>query len=227
MINGGYIERNYNALLAEIGRASCGRDVRLVAVSKSGSDEELLALASLGVTDIGENRPQELRRRCDLLSAAGFFPRMHQIGNLQKSNIKHIIRDVAMIHSVDSFSLAERISRLAVECGRVVPVLVEVNSAREEQKGGVLPEEAEELTALLKPLPGISLVGIMTMGPRVADSEELRPYFRETKKLFDRLSALGRFDGEPILSMGMSASFLVAIEEGATLVRVGTRLFEK
>ena len=227
MIDGGYIERNYKNLLAEIDRASGGRKIQLVAVTKSGSDEELIALASLGVTDIAENRPQELRRRCDLLAAAGFSPRMHQIGNLQKSNVKHIVKDVAMIHSVDSFSLAEKISRLAVECGRVIPVLVEVNSAREEQKGGVLPEDAEELTAALKSLPGISLRGIMTMGPRVSNPEELRPYFRETRELFDRLSTLGRFDGEPILSMGMSASFLVAIEEGATLVRVGTRLFEK
>ena len=227
MIDGGYIERNYKNLLAEIDRASGGRNIRLVAVTKSGSDEELLTLASLGVTDIGENRPQELRRRCDLLSRAGYSPRMHQIGNLQKSNVKHIIKDVEMIHSVDSFSLAERISRLATECGRVVPVLVEVNSAKEEQKGGIPPEEAEEFTARLRTLPGISPRGIMTMGPRVTDAEELRPYFRATRQLFDRLTALGRFDGEPILSMGMSASFLVAIEEGATLVRVGTRLFEK
>ena len=89
------------------------------------------------------------------------------------------------------------------------------------------PEEAEALASSISGLSGISVRGIMTMGPRVTDAEELRPYFRATRELFDRLTALGRFDGEPILSMGMSASFLVAIEEGATLVRVGTRLFEK
>lgn len=227
MIDSGYIERNYNALLAEIKAAAGGRKIDLVAVTKSGSDEELLALAALGVTDIGENRPQELKRRGELLAAAGFSPRLHQIGSLQKGNVKYIIDGVAMIHSVDSLALAEKISRLATERGRVIPVLVEINSAREEQKGGIMPEDAEDFTASLKGLPGISPVGIMTMGPRVGDGEDLRPYFRETRRLFDRLFALGRFDGEPILSMGMSASFRVAIEEGATLVRVGTRLFEK
>ena len=227
MIDGGYIERNYKNLLAEIDRASGGRKIQLVAVTKSGSDEELIALASLGVTDIAENRPQELRRRCDLLAAAGFSPRMHQIGNLQKSNVKHIVKDVAMIHSVDSFSLAEKISRLAVECGRIIPVLVEVNSAKEEQKGGVLPEDAEGLTAALKSLPGISLRGIMTMGPVCENSEDIRPYFRLTKQIFDDLNSRYGFAGGGVLSMGMSDSYRVAIEEGSTLVRVGRRLFIK
>lgn len=222
-----YIKRNYNNVLYDIKKAAGGRDITLVCVTKSGSDEELLALASLGVSDIGENRPQELRRRADLLRAHGYAPRLHEIGNLQRGNVKYIVDDVTLIHSVDSLSLGERIGQLAVQRGRVVPVLVEINSAGEEQKGGIAPEDAESLITLLSGIDGISVRGIMTMGPKVTDPEELRPYFRRTRELFDRLKAAGKFDGDGILSMGMSSSFAVAIEEGATLVRVGTRLFEK
>ncbi len=223
----GYIKENHARLLSEINAAAGGRDVTLVCVTKGGTDEELLALAALGVTDIGENRPQELRRRGELLKKHGYLPRLHEIGNLQRGNVKYIIDDVSLIHSVNSLRLGEQISRLAAARGRRVSVLVEVNSAREEQKGGAMPEEAEALIKELSRLHGISVRGIMTMGPRTEDAEELRPYFRQTKALFDRLKAAGGFEGEGILSMGMSASFAVAIEEGATLVRVGTRLFEK
>lgn len=222
-----YIKENRARLLSEIRAAAGGRDITLVCVTKGGTDEELLALAALGVTDIGENRPQELRRRADLMRDAGYTPRLHEIGSLQRGNVKYIIDDVSLIHSVDSLALGEQISRLALARGRKVPVLVEVNSAREEQKGGALPEEAEALVRELSRLGGISVCGLMTMGPRVENAEELRPYFRLTKTLFDRLRDAGAFEGEGILSMGMSDSFAVAIEEGATLVRVGTRLFEK
>ena len=223
----GYVRENYIRLLNEIDAVAGGREIHLVCVTKSGTDEELLALAELGVTDIGENRPQELRRRGELLRANGDTPRRHEIGNLQRGNVKYIIDDVALIHSVDSLSLAEQIDRLAKERGRVIPILIEVNCARESQKGGIMPEEAEVLASSISGLSGISVRGIMTMGPRVNNPEELRPYFRETRELFDRLKASGMFEGEGILSMGMSGSFAIAIEEGATLVRVGTRLFEK
>ena len=222
-----YIKENYTRLQNEIKKAANDRDITLVCVTKSGTDEELLALATLGVTDVGENRPQELRRRGDLLRRNGYTPRLHEIGNLQKGNVKYIIDDVSLIHSVDSLSLGEQISRLATERGRVVPVLVEVNCAREPQKGGIHPEDTERVASLLRELPGISVKGIMTMGPRVDDPELLRPYFRETRALFERMCDKVFFDGDGILSMGMSGSFAVAIEEGATLVRVGSKLFEK
>ncbi len=222
-----YIKENYTRLKNEIGRSAKGRRVTLVCVTKSGTDEELLALAALGVTDIGENRPQELRRRGDLLRENGYTPRLHEIGNLQKGNVKYIIDDVSLIHSVDSLSLGEQISRLAIQKGRKVPVLVEVNCAKEPQKGGIFPEEAEATILQLRKLAGITVGGIMTMGPRVDDPETLRPYFRRTRELFEDLRSKNLFDGEGILSMGMSGSFAVAIEEGATLVRVGTKLFEK
>ena len=148
----GYIIENLTSICNEI-RAlgeSVGRDITLVAVTKSGSDEELLALAAAGVTDIGENRPGELRRRGDLLRERGYAPSLHEIGNLQRNKVKLIIESVSLIHSLDNLRLAEEISRQAVACGRRVPVLIEVNSAREEQKDGVMPDMAEQLFSILE-----------------------------------------------------------------------------
>ena len=221
-----YIESNFRALVSEIDALAKGRRVTLVAVTKSGSDEELLALCKAGAVNIGENRPGELRRRGDLLKDQGFKPILHEIGNLQRNKVKLIISDVALIHSLDSISLAEEIDKQAKKVGRVVPVLIEINSGREEQKGGILPEDAEEFLLALKDFSSIEVTGLMTMGPVCEDPEEMRPYFRETKELFDRLNQKYGFK-EAILSMGMSDSYAVAIEEGSTLVRVGRRLFKR
>ena len=223
-----YIEKNLAELLLEIKtlEKKYGREVTLVAVTKSGSDEELVALARCGMTDMGENRPQELRRRADLLKTKGLAPRLHEIGNLQKNKVKMIIEDVTLIHSLDSLSLAEEIDKQAKRVGRVVDVLVEINSAREEQKGGILPECAEEFILSLGRLKNLRVCGLMTMGPVVDDPEGMRPYFRQTKELYDVLNRKSLFEGG-ILSMGMSDSYVVAIEEGATLVRVGRKLFNR
>jgi pyridoxal phosphate enzyme (YggS family) len=223
-----YIKQNFDSLNQQIGELSAhyGREITLVAVTKSGSDEELVALCAYGANAIGENRPGELRRRGDLLRAQGYSPTLHEIGNLQRNKVKLIIESVDLIHSLDSLALAEEIDRQAKRCGRVVDVLIEVNSAAEEQKGGVLPEETEEFLARVRELTGIRVRGLMTMGPVCEDPDMLRPYFRKTRELFDRLNrAYGFEDG--ILSMGMSDSYAVAIEEGSTLVRVGRRLFTK
>ena len=223
-----YVKSNYNSLLEEIASLGkkAGREITLVAVTKSGSDEELLALADAGVSDIGENRPGELQRRGELLMKAGYTPRLHEIGNLQRNKVKLIIGEVELIHSLDSMALAMEIEKQAKKIGRSVRVLIEVNSAREEQKGGVMPEEAEEFILEVKQLPHLEVAGLMTMGPVCADPEDIRPYFRETKELFDRLNRKRLFT-EQILSMGMSDSYAVAIEEGATLVRVGRKLFNR
>lgn len=222
-----YVGKNYRELLDEINQAAKkrGTEVTLVAVTKSGSDEELLALCEAGVTDIGENRPQQLKRRGDLLREMGYTPSLHEIGSLQRNKVKMIIDNVALIHSLDSLSLAEEISRQACRVGRRVPVLMEINSAKEEQKGGILPEEAESFFLKVRELPGIAVQGLMTMGPALDDAELLRPYFKLTKELFDRLGSTYGFEGCGILSMGMSDSYAVAIEEGATLVRVGRKIF--
>lgn len=224
-----YIHNNFRELSEEI-RAlgeQYGREITLVAVTKSGSDEELCALAEAGVLDIGENRPGELRRRGDLLREKGFTPALHEIGNLQRNKVKLIIESVSLIHSLDNLALAKEIDKQAAKVSRKVPVLIEINSAREEQKDGVLPEDAEEFLLEVKKLPHLQVMGLMTMGPVVDDPEKIRPYFKLTRELFDRLNRSCGFEGEGILSMGMSDSYRVAIEEGSTLVRVGRRLFNK
>ena len=223
-----YVKDNYLDLQKEIMELAdrWGHEVTLVAVTKSGSDDELMALAAAGVSDIGENRPGELARRGELLSAKGYQPRLHEIGNLQRNKVKLIIDKVHLIHSLDSRSLAEEIDKQAKKVGRTVQVLIEINSAREAQKGGILPEDAEQFYLDIKDLSGIEIAGLMTMGPVCDDPEDMRPYFRETKALFDRLNKKYGFKGE-ILSMGMSDSYAVAIEEGATLVRVGRRIFRR
>ena len=224
-----YVRKNYENLLAEIGEYEkrYGRKITLVAVTKSGSDEELLALAAAGVKDIGENRPNELKRRGELLRENGYTPKLHEIGNLQRNKVKLVLDIASLIHSVGKYELAEEISRQAVKLGITVPVLIEVNSAKEEQKGGVAPECAEELYLRVRELAGISVRGIMTMGPVGLRPEEIRPYFKLTKEIYDRINKSYGFDGDGILSMGMSDSYAVAIEEGSTLIRVGRKLFDK
>lgn len=224
-----YVNRNYRELLDEIDTLSrkYSRHVTLVAVTKSGSDSELIALADCGVSDIGENRPGELARRGALLRDAGYTPRLHEIGNLQRNKVKYIIGDVSLIHSVDNLALAMEIEKQAAKIDRTVPVLIEINSGREENKDGVMPEDAESLLKEVAKLPHISLCGLMTMGPVCEDPEQARPYFRLTKQLFDELNSRYGFPDGGVLSMGMSDSYRVAIEEGSTLVRVGRKLFSK
>ena len=223
-----YVKSNLDLLLREIKELSdkVGHKVKLVAVTKSGSDEELLALCEAGITDIGENRPGELKRRGDLLASHGFSPELHEIGNLQRNKVKLIANSVSLIHSLDNLSLAEEIDKQAKKAGRIIPVLIEINSAREPQKDGVMPEDAEAFLIKAKEFSGIRVVGLMTMGPVCDDPEDIRPYFRQTRELYERLNRAYGFDGG-ILSMGMSDSYRVAIEEGATLVRVGRKLFNK
>ena len=224
----GYIKTNFDELRAEIDELSRlhGREVKLVAVTKSGSDEELLELVRSGALDIGENRPGELRRRGDLLREVGLTPTLHEIGNLQRNKVKLIIESVALIHSLDNMALALEIDKQATKIGRRVPVLIEVNSANEAQKDGVCPDDVEDFFLKVRELSGISVAGLMTMGPVCDDPEEIRPYFKLTRELFNRLNRTYGFEGE-VLSMGMSDSYRVAIEEGSTLVRVGRKLFNK
>ena len=230
MENLSYIKRNFDSLTEEIRDLASSLGIatpRLVCVTKSGSDEELLELARVGALEMGENRPQEVKRRFELLRANGFEARMHEIGTLQRNKIKLVAPCADMIHSVDSIKLASDINRHAEVLGRKIPILIEINSAKEEQKSGVLPEDAERLLTEIMKLGSLTVSGLMTMGPVVEDPEETREYFRLTKKLFDTLGERYGFGDTPTLSMGMSDSYRVAIEEGSTLVRVGRRLFIK
>ena len=230
MENFDYIRRNYESLCEEIKNLSDKLGTpspTLVSVTKSGSDEELIALAALGALDIGENRPGEVKRRGEILRDLGYPVRMHEIGTLQRNKIKLIADSVCMIHSVDSEKLAADINRHAEANGRIIPVLIEVNSAKEEQKSGVIPENAERLLCAISNLSAIRVSGLMTMGPAGCSGKELRGYFRLTKKLFDRLDRDYGFGENATLSMGMSDSWQTAVEEGSTLIRVGRRLFIK
>lgn len=228
----GYLEEN----LARVRAALCDAEKRagrpegetlLMAAVKSADTEEINYLTqTLGVKDVGENRVQQLLSRYDALEKEGV--RIHFIGGLQKNKVKYIIDKVAAIHSVDSLSLAEEIDKRARAAGIRMQVLVEVNSGREENKGGVLPEDAPALCRAVDALPNLSLVGLMTMAPHCEDSAEYHGYFRETRELAEKIfrEDLGRTE-PPILSMGMSESFAEAAEEGATVVRVGRTLFRR
>lgn len=196
----------------------------LVAVTKKVSDAAFLAAAGAGCT-VAENYPQAFARRYELLCGTTTPPPMHLVGSLQTNKVKLVVGKAALIHSLDSRRLAEAIERQAERAGVVQDVLLEVNSAREPNKGGLLPEDVRPLAEFVRELPHIHLRGLMTMGKNDGIKEHFRPYFAQTRSLFEALLQSGLFEGEPILSMGMSDSFEIAAQEGATLVRVGTALF--
>jgi len=198
--------------------------VTVVAAAKMRTPDEVRAVLAAGISIVGENYVQEAAAAQAVVSRA--VARWHLIGRLQRNKAKDAVRLFDLIQTVDSVRLAEAVDAASHALGRVTPILVEVNSAREPQKSGVLPEDATDFVRALEKLEAVRVVGLMTMGPLVADPESLRPAFRETKRLFDGLSrlALERTQMQ-ILSMGMSDSYRVAIDEGATMVRVGTALF--
>lgn len=225
-----YIRRNYTELSCELKSIADTVGIqppKLVCVTKSGSDEELVALVACGAEAIGENRPGELVRRCELLRSSGFSPEMHQIGTLQSNKAKLVAPISSLIHSVDSESLLRELSKQAKLLKIQIPVLIEINSAEEPQKGGILPKDAERFTETVLSFEGIIPRGLMTMGPVTDDPESIRKYFRQTRILADKLHEQYGFGNKPILSMGMSDSYRVAIEEGSNLVRIGRRLFKK
>ena len=224
-----YMDRNVREIRARIDAAAeraGGRDVTLVAAIKYTDAEHVNYLhRTLGVSDVGENRVQQLLERWDTLDREGL--RIHFIGKLQSNKVKYIIDKVVMIHSLDGESLAAEIEKQAAKHGIVMDVLAEINSGEEENKSGLSPQEAADFCMGLSKYPHIRLRGFMTMAPKCEKKEDYRKYFRETSQLCldiwqKKLHNIGR----PILSMGMSESFEIAIEEGADIVRVGRALFE-
>ncbi|MFO8011992.1 MAG: YggS family pyridoxal phosphate-dependent enzyme [Phycisphaerae bacterium] len=199
-------------------------DVRLVAVTKTVSTHAVRTLLGAGQTDIGENRAQQLRDRSRELEGSGV--RWHMIGRLQRNKVKYVVPTCTMIHSVDSLRLAEEIDKRAARAETTATCLLEVNVAGEDQKGGVGPEEAPALAARIAALPQVDLAGLMTMAPLVDDAEQTRPVFAHLRELLERIN--GESDlPRPLadLSMGMTQDYEVAVEEGATIVRVGSALF--
>ena len=222
------IAENYKEVLNNIEKAcdKSGRDtknVTLIAVSKTKPVEDLKEAYEAGARDFGENKVQEL---IDKIPQLPDDIRWHMIGHLQRNKVKYIVGQVYMIHSVDSLKLAEEISKEAVKKGVVVKVLMEVNVAQEESKFGVSVPDAPLLAKQIGALPGISLQGLMTIAPFVKNPEENREVFCKLRQLAVDISEKN-IDNVymNVLSMGMTGDYEVAVEEGATLVRVGTGIF--
>ena len=196
---------------------------RLIAVTKTHPAEVILPLAGMGITDIGENRVQELRDKLPALE--GKF-RVHLIGRLQTNKVKYIIDNVCLIQSVDRLELAREINRLAVAHERRVPVLVQVSPAGEPQKGGVAPEDVRALLREMAPMEGLQVSGLMAVMPLTDDAAYLERLFRGMRALFEALrqEALDGIRMEE-LSMGMSGDYALAARCGATMVRVGSAIF--
>ncbi len=201
-----------------------GRDpagVTLIAVSKTFAAADVAEARRCGLEDFGENYIQELTGKEAVLAGTGI--RWHFIGHLQTNKIRHIARWVHLIHSVDSFRLASALSAAGVQAGKTISILVEVNTTGEESKFGCQPDETLELTRKIRGLPALNLGGLMTIGPLTTDPEDSRPAFRLLRSLRDR--SRGDGTGMEYLSMGMTNDFEVAIEEGATHLRIGTAIF--
>jgi hypothetical protein len=197
--------------------------VQLVAVTKYAELDWVRALVEQGVNVLGESRPQQLVER-----ASEFGPAVdwHLIGHLQRNKARRVLPLVSLIHSVDTFRLLSAVDRLASELDLTPRVLLEVNAPGESQKHGFLPDELASGWDQCLKCEHVQIVGLMGMAPRVADAEEARPAFRTLFELGDRLRTLSPALELPELSMGMSGDFEIAIEEGATIIRVGSGLYE-
>jgi pyridoxal phosphate enzyme (YggS family) len=198
-------------------------EVRLVAAAKTRQPEEILEAIEVGVKIIGENYVQEAE---SAYKAIGGRAKWHLIGSLQKNKVKKAVSLFDMIETVDSLEIAREIDKRCAQISKIMPVLIEINSGREEQKSGVFPEKAEQLIKDVSTLQNLKIMGLMTVGPFSGDAEDSRPYFVETKRIFDKIKKLALPNVEmKYLSMGMTTSYKVAIEEGANTVRIGSKIF--
>lgn len=221
------LSENFNRIREEIREAekTAGRPegaVRLIAVSKTKPIEMLEEAWALGQRVFGENHVQEIVEKKDAHPEYEF----HMIGHLQRNKVKAVVGRVSLIHSVDSFRLAETISAESLKKGIVTDILLEINAAGEESKYGFTPEEAVSAAVRIAALPGVHIRGLMTVAPNVEDPEENRPVFQKIAQLAVDIRAQ-KVDNIDMceLSMGMTNDFRTAIEEGATMVRIGTALF--
>jgi PLP dependent protein len=199
-------------------------DVRLIAVTKYARLDGVRSLVDAGQVLLGESRPQQLIERAAALPGQIEW---HLIGHLQRNKVRAVLPHVTLIHSVDSLRLAERISDIAGQMSRTPRVLLEVNVSGEKSKDGFVPEALQTVWPILRELPDVQIAGLMTMAPAADDPQASRPTFQKLRDLRDTLrSDAGEDAALSELSMGMSSDFEVAVEEGATLVRVGSALFE-
>ncbi|MBA7590135.1 Pyridoxal phosphate homeostasis protein [subsurface metagenome] len=197
--------------------------VELVVAAKTRKPEEILQAIEAGVKIVGENYIQEAEPAYEVV---GNRAKWHFIGHLQRNKVKKAVKLFDMIETVDSVEIAREIDKRCAQIGKVLPILIEINSGREEQKSGVFPEKAEQLVREISSLQNIRVKGLMTMGPRFGNPKDSRPYFVETKKIFDKLKNLDLPNIEMrYLSMGMTNSYKIAIDEGANIVRIGSKIF--
>ena len=212
------IKQNVRQIISELPTG-----VDLVAAAKTRQPEEILEAVEAGVKIVGENYVQEAERTYE---AIGNRAKWHFIGHLQKNKVKKAVKIFDMIETVDAVGLAREIDKRCAPIGKVMPILIEINSGREKQKAGVFPEEAEQLIREISSYQNIRVMGLMTMGPFAGNPEDSRPYFVETKKIFERINQLGLPNvNMRYLSMGMTNSYKIAIEEGANMVRIGSKIF--
>ena len=212
------IKENVRAILAELPPG-----VELVAAAKTRTIWEIREAIEAGVSIIGENYIQEA---AEAYQAIGRTARWHFIGHLQRNKVKKAVEIFDVIETLDSAGLAGEIDRRAAAAGKVQAIFIEVNSGREPQKFGVMPEDVEALARSIAGLKNVRLRGLMTMGPFEGDPEDARPFFAETRRAWETVAKLGIPGVEmTALSMGMTNSWRVAVQEGATMVRIGTAVF--
>jgi len=212
------IKENIKKILEELPAG-----VQLVAAAKTRTVAEILEAIQAGLTIIGHNYVQEAERAFE---AIGPKAKWHMIGHLQSNKAKKAVRIFDMIETVDSLKLAKAINKGCRDINKSMPILIEINSGEEPQKAGVMPANAVSLVKEISELENVSIMGLMTMGPFSGDPEDARPYFEKTRQLFNDIEQADLPGIEmKHLSMGMSNSYRVALEEGANLVRIGTRIF--
>ncbi|GAG64214.1 unnamed protein product [marine sediment metagenome] len=214
------IKENVKKILDEL-----PENIELVAAAKARTPEEIKEAIEAGVKIVGENYVQEAGRAFEVI---GKRVKWHFIGHLQKNKVKKAVKIFDMIETVDSYNLAKEISERCSQISKMMPVLIEVNSGKEKQKFGVFPEDVLNLVKEISSFPHIKIMGLMTMGPRFGNPEDSRPYFIETRKIFEEIKGLNLLHIEMrYLSMGMTNSYQIAIEEKANMVRIGTLIFGK
>lgn len=223
------LEENYSEVKAKV-REICektGRnpeDVKIIAVSKTFPISKIMDLNQLGQYDFGENRIRELRDKYYNISFQyGEKINWHMIGHLQTRKVKDIVAFIHLIHSVDSYELAAEIDARSKQINKIIDILVQVNTSNEPQKSGLIPEDTLNVCRQIRNLNNVRIKGLMTMAKLTEDTEEIRGSFRSLKKLFDGLKS--EFRDMEHLSMGMSHDYEIAIEEGATMLRIGSAIF--
>lgn len=222
------IERNISNVLENI-KKTCEaidknpEEITLIAVTKTIEPKRMDVALKTGINNIGENKVQEIMEKYDKIN---YDPKWHLIGHLQRNKVKYIIDKVDLIHSLDSLRLAKEIDKRAKKVNRIMNLLIQVNISNDDAKFGISHDEIDGFIKEVSMLENIKIEGLMTIVPYVDDTEKVRPYFRKMKEIFDDLKTCS-YDNVSMeyLSMGMTNDYLVAIEEGANMVRVGTGIF--